>query len=116
MTATPCKIPVTVLRIGQITGPTRPDDSPWPQQEWIPSVIKTANSVGVLPVGWPHGVDPGGQPRTHHWRDQARELKRVGSGRGRIEGEGVPPCQSQANEFGFSGADSVRVASNRQNR
>ncbi|KAL8949569.1 MAG: hypothetical protein Q9222_004328 [Ikaeria aurantiellina] len=45
-----CGIPVTVLRVGQIAGSTRQQDVPWPQQEWIPSVIKTAKAVGVLPT------------------------------------------------------------------
>ena len=43
-------VPVTVLRIGQIAGSTLANDIPWPQQEWIPSVIKTAKSVGALPA------------------------------------------------------------------
>ncbi|KAL8934421.1 MAG: hypothetical protein Q9216_005921 [Gyalolechia sp. 2 TL-2023] len=47
--STRCGVPVTVLRIGQIGGSTRFEDPAWPQQEWIPSVIKTAKSVKVLP-------------------------------------------------------------------
>lgn len=43
------RLPVTVLRVGQIAGSTRERDAAWPAQEWIPSVIQTAKAMGVLP-------------------------------------------------------------------
>ena len=42
-------VPVTILRIGQIAGSTLLNDIAWPQQEWIPSMIKTCASMGKLP-------------------------------------------------------------------
>ncbi|KAL8728735.1 MAG: hypothetical protein Q9166_005222 [cf. Caloplaca sp. 2 TL-2023] len=42
-------LPVTILRVGQIAGSTLLNDLPWPEQEWIPSLIKTSKSIGSLP-------------------------------------------------------------------
>ena len=42
-------IPVSVFRLGQVAGSTRLEDSPWPEQEWVPSLIKTSKSLGLLP-------------------------------------------------------------------
>ncbi|KAL8782953.1 MAG: hypothetical protein Q9195_009526, partial [Heterodermia aff. obscurata] len=41
--------PVTILRVGQIAGSTLLNDIAWPQQEWIPSMIKTCESMGKVP-------------------------------------------------------------------
>lgn len=42
-------IPVSVFRLGQIAGSTHSEDSSWPEQEWVPSLIKTSKSLGLLP-------------------------------------------------------------------
>ena len=43
------RIPVSVFRLGQAAGSTRFKDSSWPEQEWVPSLIKTSKSLGLLP-------------------------------------------------------------------
>lgn len=43
-------IPVTILRIGQIAGPSTSDSkSSWPIHEWFPTAIKTSKAIGILP-------------------------------------------------------------------
>lgn len=45
-----CNIPVTVLRIGQIAGPrVAICGKTWPKEEWVPSLIKTSSSLGLIP-------------------------------------------------------------------
>lgn len=42
---------VSICRVGQIAGPVDQDDSAgeWPQQEWIPSMIKTSSTIKAFP-------------------------------------------------------------------
>lgn len=47
------KIPISILRVGQIADSTVPDDPPWPVQEWFPSLIKTFKPLGFLPCDLP---------------------------------------------------------------
>lgn len=42
-------VPVSVFRLGQVAGSTRSEDTPRPEQEWLPSLIKTSKSLGLLP-------------------------------------------------------------------
>ena len=44
-----CKLPISVLRVGQIAGSTIPEDTAWPMQEWVPSLIKSSKSLELLP-------------------------------------------------------------------
>ena len=46
-------IPVSILRLGQVAGSTLSEDYPWPEQEWVPSLIKTSKSLGLLPRDLP---------------------------------------------------------------
>ena len=47
------RVPVTILRVGQIAGSTKLNDPAWPEQEWIPSLIKTSKSLGAVPSTLP---------------------------------------------------------------
>lgn len=42
-------VPASILRVGQIAGSTVLEDSAWPVQEWVPSLIKTSISLGFVP-------------------------------------------------------------------
>ena len=44
-------VPVSILRLGQVAGSTLPRDDAWPEQEWIPWLMKTSKSLGLLPRG-----------------------------------------------------------------
>ena len=46
-------VPVSILRLGQVAGSTLLEDYPWPEQEWVPSLIKTSKSLGLLPGDLP---------------------------------------------------------------
>ena len=46
-------VPVSILRLGQVAGSTLSEDYPWPEQEWVPSLIKTSKSLGLLPRDLP---------------------------------------------------------------
>ena len=55
--ANEAKVPVSILRIGQIAGSTTPGESPWSNKEFIPGVIRTSRSMNIvpddlLPVDW----------------------------------------------------------------
>lgn len=41
--------PVSVFRLGQVAGSILSEDPPWPEQEWVPSLIKTSKSLDLLP-------------------------------------------------------------------
>lgn len=43
--------PVTILRLGQVAGPTNPEASGWPTREWLYPVIKASKRVGIIPMG-----------------------------------------------------------------
>ena len=45
-----CNVPVTILRIGQIAGSTSiTNNEDWPEDEWIPSLIKTSEFLNLIP-------------------------------------------------------------------
>ena len=46
-------VPVSILRLGQVAGSTLSEDYPWPEQEWVPSLLKTSKSLGLLPRDLP---------------------------------------------------------------
>lgn len=43
-------IPTTILRVGQVGGPTDPTLPPWPTHEWLYPVIKASKALGVIPT------------------------------------------------------------------
>lgn len=43
-------IPTTILRVGQVGGPTDPALPPWPTHEWLYPVIKASKALGVIPT------------------------------------------------------------------
>lgn len=48
-------IPTTVLRVGQIAGPTT-EKGQWNRQEWLPTIIATSKAMGKIPSAlgsWP---------------------------------------------------------------
>ena len=55
--ATQCQVPVTILRVGQISGAASPSNrawaAPWSERELIPSILKTSRSLGMIPVDLP---------------------------------------------------------------
>lgn len=51
--ANEAKVPISILRVGQIAGSTIPGDSPWPVQEWFPSLVQTSKALGLLPNDLP---------------------------------------------------------------
>lgn len=42
-------IPVSILRIGQISGHDSIEKSSWPSQEWLPALVRTSRSLGLIP-------------------------------------------------------------------
>ena len=48
-----CKVPISILRVGQIAGSTVPGEVAWPVQEWVPSLIITSRSLRLLPNNLP---------------------------------------------------------------
>ncbi|PVH72355.1 putative NRPS-like enzyme [Cadophora sp. DSE1049] len=44
-----CQVPISVLRVGQICGSTRPGGSPWSSREVVPGIIQTSKSIGLVP-------------------------------------------------------------------
>ena len=53
------RIPVTILRVGQIAGSLRDldDQIPWNKNEWVPILLRTSMSIGKLPSELPQPVD-----------------------------------------------------------
>lgn len=51
--ATQLQIPVSILRVGQISGSTRLGDAAWAESEWIPSMLRTSRSIGLIPADLP---------------------------------------------------------------
>jgi thioester reductase-like protein len=43
-------VPVSIVRAGQIGGPSILEQGPWPEQAWLSSIIKTSKVLGVLPT------------------------------------------------------------------
>lgn len=44
-----CEVPVSVLRVGQICGSSKPGGSPWSSREVVPGIIQTSKSIGLVP-------------------------------------------------------------------
>lgn len=47
-----CNIPVTILRIGQIAGPSATSSSgssSWRKDEWVPSLVQTSKTLNLIP-------------------------------------------------------------------
>ena len=47
-----CSIPVTILRIGQIAGPSTissSSSSSWRKDEWVPSLVQTSKTLNLVP-------------------------------------------------------------------
>lgn len=47
-----CNIPVTILRIGQIAGPSTTSSSgssSWRKDEWVPSLVQTSKTLNLIP-------------------------------------------------------------------
>ena len=43
-------LPATIIRVGQLGGPVlRGETGKWPEHEWVPSMIKSSATMGVLP-------------------------------------------------------------------
>ena len=47
-----CGVPFSVLRIGQIAGPVT-TTGVWPETEWFPALLKTSESLGLIPNSLP---------------------------------------------------------------
>ena len=47
--AAQCQVPISVLRVGQICGSTKPGGSPWSNREVVPGIIQTSKSIGLVP-------------------------------------------------------------------
>lgn len=45
-----CHIPVNVVRVGQIGGPSTPSSGHWPKQGWLHAIVKTSKALGALPT------------------------------------------------------------------
>ncbi|MCJ1460071.1 hypothetical protein MMC28_010450 [Mycoblastus sanguinarius] len=50
-------VPVTTFRLGQIAVSTDRNEPAWPEQEWVPSMIKTSKNLGLIansipPIDW----------------------------------------------------------------
>ena len=48
-----CGVPVTILRIGQVAGPTPGSGGMWSSTEWIPSLVRISKSLNMVPVDLP---------------------------------------------------------------
>ena len=40
----------TVLRVGQISGPSDPEKGGWPERELVPGILKTSKALGMIPL------------------------------------------------------------------
>ncbi|KAG6991078.1 hypothetical protein G7Y79_00057g090600 [Physcia stellaris] len=47
------KVPVSILRVGQIGGPSTKTQTKWTERELVPSMLKTSKSLGLLPTNMP---------------------------------------------------------------
>ncbi|KAI0546766.1 acetyl-CoA synthetase-like protein [Xylaria curta] len=48
-----CGLRGAILRLGQISGPVRRDAGAWNTREWLPSLVRTSHTLGVLPATIP---------------------------------------------------------------
>ena len=44
-----CGVPASILRVGQIAGPVKRNGGAWHETEWLPSLVKTSESLGLIP-------------------------------------------------------------------
>ena len=51
--ATKSQCPISIYRIGQVAGSASPNDSAWPEREWVPSLIRTSKNMALLPENLP---------------------------------------------------------------
>lgn len=47
------KVPVSILRVGQIGGPSNTTQTKWTEREVMPSMLETSKSIGILPTDLP---------------------------------------------------------------
>ncbi|KAK4983486.1 putative NRPS-like protein biosynthetic cluster [Elasticomyces elasticus] len=50
-------VPVSILRVGQIAGPTDVKGTVWSKAEYLPSLIQTSKALGRIPKSLPDAVD-----------------------------------------------------------
>lgn len=48
--ASKSQAPISILRVGQIGGPTMATEAKWNQREAVPSMLKTSKSMGLIPA------------------------------------------------------------------
>ncbi|KAI1307066.1 acetyl-CoA synthetase-like protein [Xylaria venustula] len=48
--STQCRIPVTVVRVGQVGGSASENGGTWPEQRWISALLRTAKTMGSIPT------------------------------------------------------------------
>jgi thioester reductase-like protein len=48
-----CGAPASILRVGQIAGPLKRNGGSWHETEWLPSLVKTSKSLGLIPDSVP---------------------------------------------------------------
>ena len=51
--ATESRVPVSILRVGQIGGTATAIQAKWTQRELVPSMLKTSKSIGLIPADLP---------------------------------------------------------------
>ena len=51
--ATKSQCPISIYRIAQVAGSASPNDSAWPEREWVPSLIRTSKNMALLPEDLP---------------------------------------------------------------
>jgi thioester reductase-like protein len=44
-----CGLPINILRVGQVAGPSTADGTEWHQYEWLPSLVKTSKALQMIP-------------------------------------------------------------------
>ncbi|KAI9794886.1 MAG: putative NRPS-like protein biosynthetic cluster [Peltula sp. TS41687] len=47
-------LPVTILRVGQVAGPTSLSGGKWSQDQWIPSLAMISKALNLIPIDLPH--------------------------------------------------------------
>jgi thioester reductase-like protein len=53
LAAASSSVPVTILRMGQIAGPTRSNGGKWPAHEWVPALIHLSRDIQAVPRDLP---------------------------------------------------------------
>ena len=48
-----CSVPATILRVGQIAGPSTAKGGVWNKAEWLPTLIQTSKALGCIPDNLP---------------------------------------------------------------